>query len=397
MFLGSPGIEAVLESARPIFDGPAFVLDASFQYVASSFSQKELASYESARRTTARGDLDMDAFLTYLREKDISRSMDIHGAFLLDMSEGSYLCVNLFDSSDEYIGCLYIDQTGKEPLEGEKTLAERLGKLVEKVCEENPALINHERDSLRDILRCLMEESPMLRSQRLRLKTVNGQRNYACVSVHYLKPFSSLPVRYICSIFEGSYPGGVFFGFRNTLLGLIPAELLSGRNGKGIGEKLSAILHDMQLRVGVSNEFSDLYMLRTYYLQAEAAMENGQLYGGKEDVYYFSEVALYEMVSNALGGLPVEVYFPKGFRELVNHDGSGGVSYLETLKVFLEENMSFSRASRRLYVHRSTLVERIERIGELLSADLEDPDQRLQLQMILKALEIERLAREKRQ
>ncbi len=49
-----------------------------------------------------------------------------------------------------------------------------------------------------------------------------------------------------------------------------------------------------------------------------------------------------------------------------------------------------SAASRRLYLHRSTLVERMERIEKELAVDLKDPDQRLQLQILLKALELEK-------
>ena len=40
-------------------------------------------------------------------------------------------------------------------------------------------------------------------------------------------------------------------------------------------------------------------------------------------------------------------------------------SYLETLKVFLEENMSYPAAAKRLYIHRSTLIDRIARIERI--------------------------------
>ena len=77
------------------------------------------------------------------------------------------------------------------------------------------------------------------------------------------------------------------------------------------------------------------------------------------------------------------------------HDNAGGISYIETLKVFLDENMSYAKAARKLFIHRSTLIERIERIEKELSVDLEDPDQRLRLLLILKALEVERQLRER--
>ena len=112
-----------------------------------------------------------------------------------------------------------------------------------------------------------------------------------------------------------------------------------------------------------SNNFPDLYMLRTYYFQAEAAIENGRLYAPDQNLYVFSDYALQEMVMDAFGGFPVEAYFPAGFRTLLEHDQDSEVSYLETLSVFLEENMSYAKAARRLFLHRSTLIERIRTGG----------------------------------
>ena len=51
--------------------------------------------------------------------------------------------------------------------------------------------------------------------------------------------------------------------------------------------------------------------------------------------------------------------------------------------------MSYAKAARRLFIHRSTLIERMARILQELSFDTEDPDKRLQLQIVLKALQIE--------
>lgn len=151
---------------------------------------------------------------------------------------------------------------------------------------------------------------------------------------------------------------------------------------------MSEIIKDMSLSVGISNDFKDLYMIRTYYQQAEAAIENGRIYRPNEKLYLFSDFVLTELITNSLGGLPADTYFPKGFSDLLLHDRSSSVSYLDTLSVYLDENMSYTKAARRLYVHRSTLVERMERIEEELSLDLNNPDQRLLLQILLKALHI---------
>ena len=59
--------------------------------------------------------------------------------------------------------------------------------------------------------------------------------------------------------------------------------------------------------------------------------------------------------------------------------------------------MSFSQTAEELYVHRSTVVDRINRIERELNISLKDPDVRLQLEIILKAMEIEDMVQQSRE
>lgn len=62
----------------------------------------------------------------------------------------------------------------------------------------------------------------------------------------------------------------------------------------------------------------------------------------------------------------------------------GSDSLLETLEVFFACNGNHSEAARRLNLHRNSLIYRLNRAGELLGQDLEDPELRLSLQLALK-------------
>lgn len=388
LFMHAPTIQDVLDCTRPVFEQPVFVLNASFQYVATThFDGAGL----NASWNQSGGNLDPEVFLSFLREQDLS--MDKRGAFLLNFESAAALCVNLFTSNGDYIGCLCIDQTIRPFVEGEEKLAEFLAAMIERINEINPVLLHSERGSLKIILQTLMNEMPLGKKQKILLKSANLRQDYVCVSVHYQKRFSSFPVSYICSVFESLFSDSMFFEQDNTILGLIPADAITG--GAYGEKKTRAIIEEMQLCVGISNCFHDLYMLRTYYRQAEAAIENGHMYRPGGNLYRFSEFILQEMIANSLDGIPVDAYFPEGFRELMEHDKSSGVSYLETLSVFLDENMSYAKAARRLYIHRSTLIERLCRIENDLSLNLNDPDQRLLIRIILKALDIEKIMKER--
>ena len=64
--------------------------------------------------------------------------------------------------------------------------------------------------------------------------------------------------------------------------------------------------------------------------------------------------------------LPKKLLLHPAVRELQKYDSAHGTPYLETLDAYLKEDRSPTRASRRLYIHRSTFLERLDRIKSIM-------------------------------
>lgn len=71
---------------------------------------------------------------------------------------------------------------------------------------------------------------------------------------------------------------------------------------------------------------------------------------------------------------------------LLEHDAASDSHLLETLKVFLDHQQNLAAASRTLFIHRNTLLYRIEKIETLLDSKLADPSTALSLALALKFL-----------
>ncbi len=56
---------------------------------------------------------------------------------------------------------------------------------------------------------------------------------------------------------------------------------------------------------------------------------------------------------------------------------------IHTLQVYFEHNGNLSQAAEALFVHRNTLIYRMERIATLTGANLDDPEVRLAMQLAL--------------
>lgn len=70
---------------------------------------------------------------------------------------------------------------------------------------------------------------------------------------------------------------------------------------------------------------------------------------------------------------------------LVDYDRERGSGLVRTLTVYFETGANASEAADRLFLHRNSLLYRLERIQSLTGLDLKDPDARLALQLGLLA------------
>ena len=386
IFLRSADLQEIVDCSAPVFGRDIHVLDSSFRYLTRTKSDLDPVS------------LDTEQMSQYLSSFEMIT--DRRGAVLLDMGDTQYLCVNLFNETGDYIGCIYLDGNGDPFRECDKALAEYLAHLLEKAIEKNPSMLTSEQTTVKNALINLVNEYPLTASQKWRLNLTAPGQHFVCISMHSANPSSRLPRGYICGAMEKTFPGSYVFPKENAIICVmdVSAWMEKGRNYKvKLNEKLRQFLAETSGVAGVSNGFSDIHDARIAYYQAEAAIDNGMITNPNSDLYYFQTYALISLVVNSMGNLPANAYFSERLQKLIRHDKDAPVSYLETLRVFLRNSMSYSQTAQELYVHRSTVVDRIARIERELMVDLKEPDTRLQLEIILKAMEIEDMVRQARE
>ena len=78
---------------------------------------------------------------------------------------------------------------------------------------------------------------------------------------------------------------------------------------------------------------------------------------------------------------------PDGLLRLLEHDRAHSSDYVRILRVYLDQDRSIAETIRILYMHRNTFLYRIGRIQEILAMDLDNPDNRLLLQIALRLLD----------
>lgn len=95
----------------------------------------------------------------------------------------------------------------------------------------------------------------------------------------------------------------------------------------------------------------------------------------------FDDYALEHWLKNGYEGFEPEEICSPAMLLLRDHDREKGTDYCNTLKVLFDSGFNYSQAANSLYIHRTTLINRVARMTELSGINPENPDQRLYLRL----------------
>ena len=256
----------------------------------------------------------------------------------------------------------------------------RLGHILRQAVQQNPTLAST-RSAVRRALRSVIAGQPVDFELRRALSQENGKTDWVCVRLQPKLGAAPLPGAYLSAALEERHPGAMAFEYERTVAAFLPAAQAE----RETTAQLLPLLDRLGLICGVSGTFSNLYEANLAWFQASSALQNGLSRDESSVVFYFQDYLLPQLLSGALAGRPSWVYYPDGLKKLKAHDEGSQVSYLETLRVYLDNNLSVTKTAAALYLHRSTLLDRLAHITQMLGCNLKDPDFCLTLGIILRA------------
>lgn len=96
-----------------------------------------------------------------------------------------------------------------------------------------------------------------------------------------------------------------------------------------------------------------------------------------EGVTAFDELGIYRILGS--GDEETELFVREWLGALLDYDGNHHSNLVRTLSEYLDCGGNYGRTAQVLVIHRSTLRYRFQRIREITSLSLQDPDSRLNL------------------
>jgi len=154
---------------------------------------------------------------------------------------------------------------------------------------------------------------------------------------------------------------------------------LNGYNNDGrIGQQLRGLVDEIRLETavpvfaGIGTRAGEIFQLKDAYDKAMTALSVGKIFYRDEYVYDYSALGIARLIYS----LPLNVC-RQFLYDVLPGEAANFFSDKEiknTVKMFFQSNLNMSVAARELYVHRNTLVYRLDKISKLTGYNLANFD-----------------------
>lgn len=138
-------------------------------------------------------------------------------------------------------------------------------------------------------------------------------------------------------------------------------------------------LRDISVRhhakMGISNPFYSLLDIRRYYTQAQHALTVAQAALRRtplSPVFLFQEYSYGELFSISATEADLSNYIYPPLMELLEYDKANDSQLMNTLFVYLQHNCNAKDTAENMFMHKNTVLYRINKIKEMLHLDLTD-------------------------
>ncbi|MBE6712579.1 MAG: PucR family transcriptional regulator [Ruminococcaceae bacterium] len=125
----------------------------------------------------------------------------------------------------------------------------------------------------------------------------------------------------------------------------------------------------LKVVVGMGTVASSLKELARSYKEAQVAIEVGKVFDTEKSVVNYENLGIGRLIyqlPSTLCDMFLNEVFKKGALESLDRET------LLTIQCFFENNLNVSETSRKLFVHRNTLVYRLEKIRKITGLDLRE-------------------------
>lgn len=136
----------------------------------------------------------------------------------------------------------------------------------------------------------------------------------------------------------------------------------------------------VKVRVGYGNRVYNLQDIAKSYQEAKMALEVGRIFYVEKEIISYSLLGIGRLIYQlpmSLCEMFIKEVFADGIPDVFDEET------MVTIQKFFENNLNISETARQLYVHRNTLVYRLERLEKIIGLDIRKFDDAMTFKIAL--------------
>lgn len=136
----------------------------------------------------------------------------------------------------------------------------------------------------------------------------------------------------------------------------------------------------VKVRVGYGNRVHNLQDIAKSYQEAKMALEVGRIFYVEKEIVSYSLLGIGRLIYQlpmSLCEMFIKEVFADGIPDVFDEET------MVTIQKFFENNLNISETARQLYVHRNTLVYRLERLEKIIGLDIRKFDDAMTFKIAL--------------
>lgn len=199
---------------------------------------------------------------------------------------------------------------------------------------------------------------------------------------------------------QDSYPGSLVHEHENRLTCIISlTKDAAGTRLKAWLQEFARqarIEYTVRLSIGIGNACQAVSDYRRGFAEANEALQMGQNFSSENNgesklqpiVTHFNDLGVYRYLYKIARMDDLRDVYQEQIARIDSYDRRKNTDLLDTLETYLECAGNLTKTSERLFVHRNTLIQRLERLQSLCDIDLQERANWLTLQVAIKVYKL---------
>jgi hypothetical protein len=369
-------IMQILRLCTEAMENPLAVVDSSLKDMLSSTIDKQHDNKLLIEVSDAPFDLTVE---TATKIKDVCKSeYQILEPFISSLTVQGFRAYNYnFYQMGYFIGFAYFRESCRPFRESDYPIANYffpyikdayLRHLRHKMAKESPEVT---------VLQKLLEHNALSAEEHNQLKLAPNEL-WTCFTIIEKRGERSMTTDYMCTTINALLKGmayAVNMG-DDSIAGLLRIRQEESHEETALA-MFGNLTKQMGYRGGFSDKFTDINKLDKHLLQAEHATNMHNQIEADATILSFQDYILDYFLQAGIEMLPLEMLYSKGLRTLLDYDRRKNTDYARTLEAWLRNEMSLTQTANEVFIQRSSLVKRLDKIKRLTGDDFSDPDTRL--------------------